>query len=64
MHHGSLFIPATVILQTLRLHFWYLGHHFGDLGVQGDTQWTPWGADLDFDRFRMDFWTLLGPTLG
>ena len=64
MHHGSLFIPATVILQTLRLHFWYLGHHFGDLGIQGDTQWTPWGADLDFHRFRVDLGTLLGPTLG
>ena len=37
---GHLLTPKTVILETLRLHFGYPGHHFGDPGVQGDTQWA------------------------
>ena len=45
------FSPETVILETLRLLFEYLGHHFGDTGVQWDTQWTHCGPDVRFYRF-------------
>ena len=45
---GSLFIPKTVILETLRLHFGYLGHHFGDPGIQGVTQRALGGPGVDF----------------
>ena len=60
----SFSLRKTVILETLRFLFGYLGHHFGDPGVQGDTQWTPWGPDLHFIDFGMDLGTLLESTLG
>ena len=44
----SLFIPKTVILETLRLHFGYLGYHFGDPGIQGVTQQALGGPGVDF----------------
>ena len=33
-------------------------------GFSGTSNGTPWGPDLDFYRFWVDFGTLLGPTLG
>ena len=41
----------SVILETLKVIFGYLGHHFGDPGVQWDTQWTHCGPDVHFYRF-------------
>ena len=49
--NGLPFQFEIVILETLRVFFGYLGHHFGDPGVQGDTQWTHWGPDVRFYRF-------------
>ena len=34
------FSLKAVISETLRFLFGYLGHHFGDPGVQEDIQWT------------------------
>ena len=34
------FTSQTVILETFRVCFGYLGHHFRNHGVQADSQWT------------------------
>ena len=38
---------------TLRLHFGYLGHHFGDPEIQGVTQRALGGPGIDFSDFRI-----------
>ena len=48
---GSLFVPKTVILETLRLQFGYPGDNFGDPGIQRDAQWTHWGPGVHVYRF-------------
>ena len=52
-----------LILETLRLHSGYLGHHFGDPRVQGDTWQDTLGPDVDFYDFFMDSGVLLGSSL-
>ena len=37
---GHLFFNQKCDFGALEALFGYLGHHFGDPGVQGDTQWT------------------------
>ena len=48
---GLFFLPKSVILETSRLLFLYLGHHFSDPGVKVDTKWTHWRPDVRFYRF-------------
>ena len=45
------FYTKNCHFESLRLHCGYLGHHFGDPGIQGDTQWTHWGPGVKFYRF-------------
>ena len=45
------FIPKIVIVETFRLYFGYLGHHFRNHRVQGGTQWTHRGPDVNLYRF-------------
>ena len=55
-----IFWCKTVILETSRLHFGYLGHHFGDPGIQGVTQRDTWRSRC---RFLVILWWF-GESLG
>ena len=46
-----LFVPKTDILESLRLHFGHLGHHFGDPGFQWVTQLPLGGPGVLFYGF-------------
>ena len=61
---GVLLLPKPAIFDTSELLFESLGHHFGDPGVQRDTQWTHWGPDVRFYRFFFEFGEPLGTNFG
>ena len=49
---------------TLRVLFWYLGHHFGDHGSRGAPNGHTEAQMAVFINFKVDLGSLLGPTLG
>ena len=49
---------------TLRVLFWYLGHHFGDHGSRGAPNGHTEAQMAVFTGFKMDLGSLLGLTLG
>ena len=51
-------------MKTLRLDSGYLGHHFGDLGVQGGTWQDTLGSRSGFYCFFHGFWGPLGTQFG